>query len=50
MHDINPSTKKNSKNKNERESAIYNKARTVMTKITKMTEEEVLLIWYDIHS
>ena len=46
--DINLSTKKNSNNKNEREIAIYNKARTVMTKIT---EEEVLLtIWYDTRS
>ena len=34
---------KTSNNDNERETAIYNKARTVITKVTKVTEEEVLL-------
>ena len=42
---------KSSNNNNERESAIYNNVRTVMTKITEITEEEVLFTnWYDVGS
>ena len=42
---------RNSNKNNKRESVIYNKARTVMIKVTTITEEEVLLtIRYDIGS
>ena len=49
MHDINLSTKNSNKN-NERENAIYNKARTAMIKVTKITEEVLLIIRYDMKS